>query len=139
MMQLNAYLTFNGNCREAMTFYADCLGGELHFQTIGQSPLSDKLPAKMKDCILHARLATVNFVLMGSDISSDTGILRGNTISLFLNCESEEKIRTTFTKLAKGGIEKQPLEHSFWGALSGDLTDRFGNNWLLHYNENQHL
>ena len=28
MTHINAYLNFNGNCREAMTFYAECLGGE---------------------------------------------------------------------------------------------------------------
>ena len=36
MTQINAYLTFNGNCREAMQFYTDCLGGELYLQTIGE-------------------------------------------------------------------------------------------------------
>ena len=54
MTQINAYLTFSGNCREAMNFYKDSLGGELTLQTISESPLADKMPAQMKDCILHA-------------------------------------------------------------------------------------
>jgi PhnB protein len=54
MTQINSYLTFNGNCREAMNFYKDCLGGELNLQTIAESPLADKMPAQMKECILHA-------------------------------------------------------------------------------------
>jgi Bacteriocin-protection, YdeI or OmpD-Associated len=54
MSQINAYLTFNGNCREAMIFYKECLGEELVFQTVGESPLSDKMPPQMKDCILHS-------------------------------------------------------------------------------------
>jgi PhnB protein len=29
MPQLNAYLTFDGNCAEAMRFYAEVLGAEL--------------------------------------------------------------------------------------------------------------
>ncbi len=56
MTQINSYLTFNGNCREAMNFYKSCLGGELHFQTIGDSPLSEGMPAAMKACILKATL-----------------------------------------------------------------------------------
>jgi PhnB protein len=40
MTQINSYLTFNGNCQEAMIFYQKCLGGELTFQTVGESPLS---------------------------------------------------------------------------------------------------
>lgn len=47
MTQINSYLTFNGNCREAMNFYKDCLGGELILQTIGESPLAYKMPQLM--------------------------------------------------------------------------------------------
>jgi len=51
-MTINGYLTFNGNCREAMNFYKKCLGGELTFQTIGDSPLSEKMNSKMQNAIL---------------------------------------------------------------------------------------
>ena len=51
MTQINAYLTFNGNCREAMNFYKEVLDGDLALQTIGESPMADKMPQKMKDCI----------------------------------------------------------------------------------------
>lgn len=44
MKQLNSYLTFNGRCREAMTFYKECLGGELFLQTVGESSLAEKMP-----------------------------------------------------------------------------------------------
>jgi PhnB protein len=39
MTQINAYLTLNGNCREAMTFYKECLGGELTMQAVEDSPI----------------------------------------------------------------------------------------------------
>ena len=67
MGQLNTYLTFNGNCREAMNFYKTCLGGELSLQTIGESPMAEKMPAKMKDCILHSTLANDAMVIMATD------------------------------------------------------------------------
>ena len=38
MAQLNPYLNFDRNCREAMNFYKDCLGGELFLQTVGEMP-----------------------------------------------------------------------------------------------------
>ncbi len=28
-MKLNPYLMFSGNCKEALTFYAGCLSGEI--------------------------------------------------------------------------------------------------------------
>jgi PhnB protein len=34
MKRIDAYLFFENNCRKAMTFYQDCLGGELFFNWI---------------------------------------------------------------------------------------------------------
>ena len=100
MAQINSYLTFNGNCREAMTFYENCLGGELYLQTIGESPLAEQMPQRMKDCILHATLTNGNLILMGSDMVSETGFIRGNAVSLMLNCSSEAEIRHFYEKLS---------------------------------------
>ena len=54
MIQINAYAGFNGNCHEAMTFYKECLGGELTMQVIGESPIAGQFPAAMQDKILHS-------------------------------------------------------------------------------------
>lgn len=132
-MQIHSYLTFDGNCSEAMAFYKACLGGELSLQTVGESPLSQKMPSKMKDCILHATLTKGALVLMGSDMVPPSGLLKGNAVSLSLSCNSEEDIYTCYQKLAAGGTADHPIEVSFWGALFGDLTDKYGNHWLLSY------
>jgi PhnB protein len=133
MTQISSYLTFSGNCREAMNFYKDCLGGELSFQTIGESPLADKMPAAMKDFILHSTLTKANLVLMGSDMVGDQGLIRGNAVSMAINCSSEEEIQRFYEKLSAGGTKDHALEQSFWGATFGDLTDKYGNHWLLNY------
>ncbi len=138
MAQINSYLTFNGNCREAMTFYNACLGGELTLQTIGESPLSEKMPPKMKDCILHATLTNGALLIMASDMVGDKGLVKGTAVSLMLNCSSEDEIRDYYAKLSSGGEATHPLEISFWGALFGDLTDKYGNQWLLHFDKTQH-
>jgi PhnB protein len=135
MTQINSYLTFNGNCREAMTFYQKCLGGKLSFQTIGESPLSDKMPKKMRDCILHSTLLKGNLILMGSDMVSEKGLIKGNAVSLSLNCSSEQEIKSYYAKLSESGAANHPLENSFWGALIGDLTDKFGKHWVLNFDK----
>jgi PhnB protein len=136
MAHINTYLTFNGNCRDAMTFYRNALGGELILQTIGESPLSEQMPAQMKDCILHASLSKGALTLMASDMAGEQGIMRGNTVSLMLNGTSEEEIRTFYDNLAQGGQATHPLETTFWGALFGGLTDKFANHWLLIFDKN---
>ena len=137
MSTINSYLTFNGNCREAMLFYKECLGGELNFQTIGESPLAAKMPKKMKDCILHSTLIRNQLVLMGTDCVPDPGLIMGNAVSLVLNCNSQEEINSFYKKLSEGGKTTYPLHDTFWGALFGGLTDKFGNHWVLNYTKNK--
>lgn len=137
MKQINSYLTFNGNCREAMTFYKECFGGELFVQTVGESPISEKLPPQMKESVLHSTLTKDALVLMGSDMCSENGLQKGNSVSLMLNCSSEDEIKNCYNKLSSGGKKDHPLENTFWGALFGDLTDKFGNHWLLNFDKNQ--
>jgi PhnB protein len=137
MSSINSYLTFNGNCREAMTFYKKSLGGELVLQTIGESPLADKMPPQMKKSIVHATLTKGDLVLMASDIVGEKGLLKGNAVSLMLNCDTEKEIKKCYAKLSAGGHATHPLQISFWGALFGDLTDKFGNQWLLHFDKKQ--
>ena len=133
MPKLSPYLTFNNNCREAMNFYKECLGGNLSLQTVGESPLSETMPSKMKDSILHATLNNGELVLMGSDMVSDSRLTKGNAVSLMLDCNNEEEIETIYEKLSAGGKKDCPIQDTFWGAKFGALTDKFGNPWLLNY------
>ncbi|MGZ5255149.1 MAG: VOC family protein [Flavitalea sp.] len=133
MKNVQSYLTFNGNCREAMLFYQSCLGGDLFIQTVKESPLSDKIPNHMKDAVLHSSLTTDNMVLLGSDMVSESGLIRGNAVSMLLNCTDEQELHDCFQKLSFEGKVLHPIEQTFFGALLGNLSDRFGNHWMLHY------
>ncbi|MBK8505808.1 MAG: VOC family protein [Saprospiraceae bacterium] len=133
MARINSYLTFKGNCREAMTFYQNCLGGDLNFQTIGESPIADKMPPLMRESILHATLSKEGWILLASDMVADEGLIVGNAVSLMLDCDSEQEINHCYERLSSGGQKTHPLEFSFWGAFFGDLIDKYGNRWLLHY------
>lgn len=131
-MQLCFYLTFNGSCREAMIFYRKCLGGSLFVQTIGESPLAERLPPLMKKAVLQATLICEGFTLVGTDMVGEQGLVKGNTMALMLQCTSEEETHRYYNALSSGGIKTQPPIYNYWGALFGDLTDRYGNQWLLH-------
>lgn len=139
MTKINSFLTFNGNCREAMTFYKECLGGELTQQTVGELPMAEQMPAQMKESILHSMLTSESIVIMGSDMAPETGLIKGNAVSLMLNFSNEEETRRIYTNLSKGGNATHPLEVTFWGALFGNLTDKFGNQWMLNFDNTQNL
>lgn len=134
MTQIHAYLTFSGNCREAMTFYKDCLGGELALQTVEGSPVADEMPADARHGILHSTLTQGALMLMASDMSQGP-VVQGNSVSLSLNCSSEEEIQQFFAALSAGGTITCPLGEMFWGATFGALTDKYGIHWLLNYDK----
>ena len=130
--QINSYITFNGNCREAMTFYRDCLGGELILQKIAESPMAAQMPSEMGAKILHSSLMNEEIVLMASDMC-DKNSLEGSKIKLCVECSNEEEIELFFTKLSLGGNIKTPLHQTFWGAMYGELTDKFGMDWMFNF------
>jgi PhnB protein len=67
-MQVNSYLTFNGQCEAAFKFYAQCLGGKIEaMMTHGDSPLANQVSSEWRKKILHARLMVGDKALMGSD------------------------------------------------------------------------
>ncbi|MBV9851012.1 MAG: VOC family protein [Armatimonadetes bacterium] len=134
MTQIHAYLTFSGNCREAMTFYKDCLGGELTLQTVADSPIADQMPAEARQGILHSTLTRGALVLMASDMARDP-VVQGNAVTLMLDCSSEEEIHRFFDALSSCGTVICPLEEAFWGATFGALTDKYGIHWALNYDK----
>ena len=91
----------------------------------------------MKECILHATLVKGSLVLMGSDMVGEKGLIKGNNVSLAINCSSDEEIQNFYEKLSAGGNKDHALEESFWGATFGDLTDKYGNHWLLNFEKNK--
>ncbi|WP_306350053.1 VOC family protein [Flavobacterium sp. '19STA2R22 D10 B1'] len=134
MTQINPYLNFDGNCREAMAFYKECFGGELVMMPFEGSPMEDQVPAEAKQHIMHANLINGGLVLMASD-SLSCELKRGNAITLSINCSSTAEIDTFFGNLSKDGNITMPLSEQFWGAKFGMLTDKFGVNWMLNYDK----
>ena len=134
MTQINAYLGFSGNCREAMTFYKDCLGGELTLLPVEGSPAADQMPADTQQNILHSCLIKGDLTLMATDMGQGERS-KGSQVSLMLNCSSEEEVNQFFAALSSGGNVTCPLGQQFWGAIFGSLTDKFGMNWMLSYDK----
>src|SRR5260221_9749564 len=68
IMQINPYLTFNGQCEQALKFYERVLGARIEgIMTWGEMPDADQFPAEAKKLIMHARLMIGEQELMGAD------------------------------------------------------------------------
>ena len=103
MPTLNPYFTFNGNCREAMSFYKECLGGELSFMIVKDSPVADQMPPQFKDQILHSSLKTGELEIMASDMQPEK-ISDGNAVHMCLNCKSEEEQEACLTNYLPAAV-----------------------------------
>ena len=130
MARLNPYLQFDGTCREAMSFYRDCLGGELSIQTFGEAPMGEGTPDELRDRVLHAMLAGGGLVLMASDTMGDQAPSQGGPVTLCLNSPDRAEIEAYYDKLAVGATVTQPLGEAFFG-LYGALTDQYGIAWVF--------
>ena len=135
MAQLHPYIHFNGNCREAMTFYHGILGGELTMQTVGESPMAGGMPPEMSDKILHASLKSPHFILMSSDMMDEGQNPRNDVISLCLHSADKEEIRSLYNKLVDGGTVSHELTDEFFG-MYGDLKDKFSISWMFQSDAN---
>jgi PhnB protein len=129
VIRLNPYLKFNGNCREAMTFYHECLGGELELQAVMDSPAAKHMPADAQNQIMHATLEREGISIMASDMVNKQAYSQGTSIDLCINGDSPE-ITSFFDKLAQGGRIDKPLREEFFGTF-GSLTDKFGVQWMV--------
>lgn len=131
MKAIQAYLIFDGNCREAMEFYRSCLGGELSVMTYGEAPIQPPPGAEKR--VIHARLAKGDAVLMASDGQPGQPPRGGDHVWLSIHCESAEEIERIFEGLSVGSRQvTMPLQETFWAARFAMFTDRFGVHWMLN-------
>ena len=131
MKNINPYLIFNGNCRQAMEFYKKCLGGVLYLSTYAELP-GEKVAKQDKDKILHARLTIKTLILMASDAHPGISIQEGNNFFVSINAESVEESEKLFKALGEKGKVDQPLQKTFFAHRFGMLTDQFGIKWMVN-------
>jgi len=145
MATVNVYLNFNGNCEEAFNFYKSVFGGE--FPYVGRykdMPPTEEGGVKASDTdgdkIMHMSLPISNeTMLMGSDVGGNWAptFKEGNNFSISVNAASKEEADRIFNGLAQGGNITMPMGSTFWGDYFGMLTDKFGINWMMSFNEQQ--
>ena len=129
-MKLIPYLNFAGNTEEALNYYQKVFNGTVHdLNRFGEMFPSE---ANYKDKIMHARLEFGDNMLMFSDGMPGTPIDHGNGIYLSIGLNDEGQARAIFDQLGEGGRITMPLEVQFWGALFGQVMDKFGVSWMIN-------
>ena len=133
MPQLCAYLSFKGDCADAMRFYAELLGAKLEaLLTYGQMPGGEPVPPEHADKIMHAYLVHPDFALMAGDAMPGVPFDGMKGVMLAITYPTAADADRIFNALAKGGSVQMPLGETFWADRFGMVTDRFGTAWAVN-------
>ncbi len=133
---VNPYLSFNGDCEAAFSFYKTVFGGE-YPELYRYKDIPDmEIPDSEKEKIMHVSLQLTEHVwLMGADTSEVFGQKTqfGDNITITLCTQSEEETHRIYQALSEGGKITMALEKTFWADLYATFTDRFGVCWALNF------
>lgn len=128
-MKADCYLLFNGNCRDAMTFYSETLGAQLHMSGYGDMPGAEKYAGST--LVMHACMTKDALMIMASDCPPEQPVVEGNNFSVSIGCDTPEAVDALFPKLSEGGTVLQAPHDAFWGSRFAMLKDKFGIGWML--------
>jgi PhnB protein len=134
MLRSIPFLLFDGNCAEAMTFYHECLDGELTLTRLGDSPMKDLLPPEKHNRIINAQLKSGAIEVSATDwmASPEFDPIQGNTFAIFVVGEGYDELKVVFDKLATGTEQDRFQElHDLPFGTYGQFYDKYGIQWIF--------
>lgn len=130
------YIYLPGTAREALTFYAEVFGGTAQLHTFDEFGRTDGPPG----AIAHGSLVDGPVVLFAADVAGDESPLRSEGIMLaLLGASAPSVLREWFTRLSEGARTVDDLQVRPWGAIDGQVVDRYGLRWLIGFEDDQSL
>lgn len=125
------YLSFMGNCEEALHIYIEAFGGEILYLSRWSEETYDTTPKQIGK-VMHAEFMIGNTRMAAGDTFDSE---RTNTaIKLMIHMDSKEDASKTISALSKGGTIISPL-HAHPepdDAGCGSITkDHFGYTWII--------
>jgi PhnB protein len=132
-MEFAPYLFFTGGkCEEALNFYKGVFGGEItQVMRWKEAPADMSMPAELGSRIMHSTFSSAAVNFMAADARPTTTYGEG-AISLSLGTKDVGEAKRLFDALSQGGKVEMQLEKTFWGAMFGMLTDKYGIDWMMN-------
>jgi PhnB protein len=133
-MEPTIYLFFNGNCLEAMTHYAETLGGEIGdvFRNADAPDAESRMPGG-DHLVMNMAMKLGAAVVMASD-APDGMYSKPQGFAVSISPPSRAEFDRIFEALAKDAQSVvMPPGETFWAERFAMFTDRFGTPWMLNY------
>lgn len=132
-MEPTIYLYFNGNCEEAMRFYAETLGGEITgiFRN-GDAPDPDTRMPGGDALVMNMNMRLGRSNVMASDAPGEW-YSKPQGFNVSVEAGSVEEAERVYAALSEDGEVRMPLAETFWAERFAMFTDRFGTPWMINY------
>lgn len=139
-MSLNAYLSFQGNAKEAMAFYAKALNTDepsiMYFKDMPPNP-DMPVPEECQDWVMHGSINFNGQLIMFSDVLPNRQVKVGNNMSLLIDMEDANDLKTLFDKFNDQATVTMPFEATFWSKGFGSLIDKYGIEWQFNCSQEE--
>ncbi|WP_322104932.1 VOC family protein [Paraburkholderia sp. J41] len=133
-MQIQPYLFYNGNCEEAIDFYAAAIGAKALFKMRFKEAPPDAgrpMPPELGDKIMHATIEVGDAQFMVSDGGCMSPIKKFEGFGVSLTASDHATAERFFNALSEGAQVTMPFQKTFWSPGFGMLTDKFGVPWMV--------
>lgn len=140
MLKSTPFLLFDGNCAEAMTFYHECLGGNLTITRLGDTPMKNQFPTEKHERVINANLKSGDIDFSATDwmTSPEFDPVQGNTFAIFITGKNYDELKPIFDKLKDGDNNERLQElHDVPFGTYGQFYDRYGVQWIFRGEENK--
>ena len=138
-MKITPYLYFNGNCAEAVALYEKAFGFKALSMPYSDMPSSEgyQAPNGTENYMGHTCLTNrEDYTVFLSDTAQNPPTTFGNGMSVCIELDSTEKVKSAFDILKEHGTVGMELQQTFWNPCFGTLTDRFGVGWMISVKPN---
>ena len=131
-MRIQAYLTFDGNCQEALNFYSEIFNADVTNRITYEDKKID-VPLSFRNKLQHAELKGKGIHFMAYDASPDTPLTQGSNMHMSVDIATKEEAEDIFNDLCKRGTIYHQFKEREWGYF-GRCTDKYGINWMVNCN-----
>ena len=132
-MKICPYISFNGKCEEAATFYAKVFNVEAHIIRYKDAPKENGYEVKKEteNLVMHAQLDLGSAVIMLCDTPPEYPVNDGSSIAMMAEFDDADGAKKVFDALKEGGEIHMELQETFWSKCFGSVTDKFGIDWNI--------
>jgi PhnB protein len=131
MMQVQAYLFFDGRCDEALDFYREAIGAKVGtVMRWKDCPDESARSGPNADKVMHAQFEVGDTAILASD-GRNSGAPKFDGFALTITAPSEAEADRVFDALANGGQITMPMAKTFFSPRFGMLADKFGVHWMI--------